>query len=202
MPNDFVNIPVPRDLLHHAVRIASDIARRHAAGGLDLQGAPGQSAAQNTFKGPISSTVPGRTDRHPLDVEPGSYVWPADVVSALGEGNTKAGQTQLMAAFLDLTGGIKLPKGGGMQASGVKKPGLNLTLPPAKKPHPPHLGRAEGGRSDVPIIAAGGEHVTPPADIARKFGGLDRGHQICDKIVHLIRAKEMARLKTAPPPKR
>ena len=41
--------------------------------------------------GPIISKVAGRTDHHPIDVEPESYVIPADVVSGLGEGNTLNG---------------------------------------------------------------------------------------------------------------
>ena len=47
--------------------------------------------------GLINSSVPGRTDQHPLDIPPGSYVIPADVVSALGQGNTLAGSAALDA---------------------------------------------------------------------------------------------------------
>lgn len=45
--------------------------------------------------GPILSSVPGRTDNHPMDVASGSYVMPADHVSSLGEGNTSAGMEVL-----------------------------------------------------------------------------------------------------------
>lgn len=41
--------------------------------------------------GPIHSNVAGRTDHLPINVPSGSYVIPADIVSALGEGNTMAG---------------------------------------------------------------------------------------------------------------
>lgn len=41
--------------------------------------------------GPILSSVPGRTDNHPMDVEEGAYILPADHISSLGEGNTMAG---------------------------------------------------------------------------------------------------------------
>jgi hypothetical protein len=41
--------------------------------------------------GPIHSSVHGRTDHLPMHVPSGSYVVPADVVSAHGEGNTMAG---------------------------------------------------------------------------------------------------------------
>ena len=41
--------------------------------------------------GPIHSAVAGRTDHLPINVPSGSYVIPADIVSAMGEGNTMAG---------------------------------------------------------------------------------------------------------------
>lgn len=63
----------------------------------------GPSAADSALRaarakphvGPIVSTDPGRTDTHPIDVHDGSYVIPADVVSALGENNTLAGMRKL-----------------------------------------------------------------------------------------------------------
>jgi hypothetical protein len=44
-----------------------------------------------THHGPIPSPVAGRTDHLPMHVSSGSYVIPADIVSALGEGNTMNG---------------------------------------------------------------------------------------------------------------
>ena len=41
--------------------------------------------------GPIHSAVAGRTDHLPMHVPSGAYVLPADIVSAMGEGNTAAG---------------------------------------------------------------------------------------------------------------
>jgi len=41
--------------------------------------------------GPIHSNVAGRTDHLPINVPSGSYVIPADIISAMGEGNTMAG---------------------------------------------------------------------------------------------------------------
>src|SRR5438445_2709065 len=49
--------------------------------------------------GPITSAVPGRTDRHNVSVGSGSYVMPADAVSHLGQNNTKAGHAILGAMF-------------------------------------------------------------------------------------------------------
>ena len=42
-------------------------------------------------KGPIHSSVAGRTDHLPMHVASGSYVIPADIISAMGEGNSMAG---------------------------------------------------------------------------------------------------------------
>ena len=47
--------------------------------------------AVNQGSGLLASTGSGRKDILPRDVEPGSYVIPADVVAALGDGNTLAG---------------------------------------------------------------------------------------------------------------
>lgn len=41
--------------------------------------------------GPIKAPVAGRTDHLPMHVPSGSYVIPADIVSAIGEGNTEHG---------------------------------------------------------------------------------------------------------------
>lgn len=41
--------------------------------------------------GPIHSAVGGRTDHLPMNVASGSYVIPADIISAMGEGNSMAG---------------------------------------------------------------------------------------------------------------
>lgn len=49
--------------------------------------------------GPLHSTVAGRTDHLPISVTAGSYVLPADIVSALGEGNTNAGMEVVQELF-------------------------------------------------------------------------------------------------------
>lgn len=49
--------------------------------------------------GPIHSSVAGRTDHLPMHVPTGSYVLPADIVSAGGEGNTAAGFKVLRRMF-------------------------------------------------------------------------------------------------------
>lgn len=47
--------------------------------------------SEKVHVGPIHSPVAGRTDHLPMNVPSGAYVIPADIVSALGEGNTMAG---------------------------------------------------------------------------------------------------------------
>lgn len=58
----------------------------YAAGGYAKGGDAGK-----VHHGPIPSPVAGRTDHLPMHVSSGSYVIPADIVSALGEGNTMNG---------------------------------------------------------------------------------------------------------------
>lgn len=50
---------------------------------------PGGATKLHT--GAISAPVAGRTDHLPVHVPSGSYVVPADIVSAIGEGNTEHG---------------------------------------------------------------------------------------------------------------
>lgn len=57
---------------------------------LAQKGATGNVRAK-LFVGPIHSPVAGRTDHLPMNVPSGAYVIPADIVSAMGEGNTVAG---------------------------------------------------------------------------------------------------------------
>lgn len=65
-----------------AVAAAMNTARQARATGGDVR---------KTHVGPIHSSVAGRTDHLPMHVPSGAYVIPADIVSALGEGNTMAG---------------------------------------------------------------------------------------------------------------
>lgn len=51
--------------------------------------------------GPIDSAVPGRTDKHNMNVESGSYVLPSETISHLGENNTEAGYEIAKRMFPD-----------------------------------------------------------------------------------------------------
>lgn len=72
--------------------------------------------------GLFPSSVPGRTDKLPVTVAAGSYIIPADIVSALGEGNTLAG-TKLLESIVGehkprfaSGGGVKIIAAGGEYA--------------------------------------------------------------------------------------
>lgn len=81
-----------QDTLHD--RLASRIPR---AGGGALNGPDVSSDRLHT--GPIHSPVAGRTDHLPMHVPSGSYVIPADIIGAMGEGNTMAGFKHMRKMF-------------------------------------------------------------------------------------------------------
>lgn len=140
--------------------------------------------------GPIHSGVAGRTDHLPMNVRSGSYVLPADIVSAMGEGNTVAGfkiakKLPNMFSARDRTKGT--PYG---------ESGLPYGVP---MPHK----AAGGATSKVPIVAAGGELVYSPEEVALIGGGdLDDGHKILDEFVRQFRAKTVDTLRKLPPPRK
>jgi len=148
--------------------------------------AEGGPATTKVHVGPIHSPVAGRTDHLPMHVPSGAYVIPADIISAMGEGNTMAGFKVANTIF------SKLPYMGGL-------PGEDAQLGiPAK-------GKAAGGGIEeaVPIVAAGGEYVVSPDEVRRiGEGDLDRGHQELDLFIKLMREKTIKTLKTLPGPKK
>lgn len=143
--------------------------------------------------GPIVSTVPGRTDRHSMNVPSGSYVLPAETVSHLGQNNTLAGMNILNKMFHSGPYGSAMPGG---------------------HPHPPHFptmpkmrmsdeggGRGEGTGEPVPVETAGGEFTIHP-DIVKIIGGGDlaHGHAVLDAWVMKRRKDHIATLKGLKPP--
>jgi hypothetical protein len=140
--------------------------------------------------GLFASAGAGRTDIHNRQVPAGGYVVPADVVSALAEGNTLGG-----SAVLD-------------RMMGTNKKTQKPNPSPMAGPAP--VMQAKGGTSGknahagqpTPVVVAGGEHYIPPEAIINKFGDLQRGHKILDAFVKNIRAKNIQTLKKLPGPKR
>ena len=158
-----------------AIAIAlSESRKKRATGGTMTKSftAPKMSGIKPHI-GPIHSAVAGRTDHLPMHVPSGSYVIPADIISAMGEGNTMAG-FKIMNDITKMYGG--LPKAfadGGMAGD------------------------------HVPIVAAGGEYVIPPEVVINIGGGdMDSGHTELDDFVKKMRAKTVKTLKALPPPKK
>jgi len=141
-------------------------------------------------EGPIHSPVAGRTDHLPMNVESGSYVIPADIISSMGEGNTMAGFKIARRMF-------------------SSSPYFNQQKQPyTASPSPytegkPYGARASGGRAPVEIVAAGGEYVISPDDVTRLGDGdIDHGHEILDHFVKGYRNKTIKTLQKLPGPKR
>jgi hypothetical protein len=171
-----------------AVAIALNVARKQRAFG-------GTTTTTTTtgpvmpHVGPIHSPVAGRTDHLPMHVKSGSYVVPADIISAMGEGNTMAGFKSAKMVF----SGTPYTKGGVYGQS--------------TSPYGAMMPKAEGGATDgddlVPIVAAGGEYVVSPEEVGNIGGGdLDHGHKVLDAFVLKMRDKTIKTLQTLPGPKK
>jgi hypothetical protein len=182
-----------------AIAIALNVARKHReGGGLNMlhipHNRPKKLRAPRAFRatqhrihiGPIHSSVAGRTDHLPMHVPSGSYVIPADIISAGGEGNTIAGFKHARRVF----GGN--PYGGGSAPYGQ-----------SGGPYGMAKGGSTEGDGGVPIVAAGGEYVVHP-DAVRDVGGgdLDTGHKVLDEFVKRIRKELIGTLKKLPGPKK
>ena len=125
--------------------------------------------------GPLDSAVAGRTDHLPVSVPADAYVIPADVVSALGQGNTASGFKVLQATLREMT----------LQHLQSGRP--TLQAPPGK----------------VDVMVAGGEFVVPPAVVAALGDGdLKVGHRVLDRFVVQARQKNIARLRAMPGPRK
>ena len=181
-----------------AVAIALSKSRSaKAMGGQSYFGNPSAGMENKIHVGAIKSAVAGRTDHLPMHVHSGSYVIPADIVSAMGEGNTEAGFKVAESIFHP----VVQPKsiwGSVPYMSGT--PGANAYIGMPKK--------AEGGQLQpslppVPIVAAGGEYVIPPEAVTHLGGGdINRGHKELDNFVKMMRAKTVQTLRKLPPPKK
>ena len=175
--------------IDNALRVA-----REAGGPFNLKASPVKQIARprKLHVGPIHSAVAGRTDHLNMHVPRGAYVLPADFVSGLGEGNTAAGFKVVKTLF----GEPDYVEGEPYGVPAARLP-YGVNSPPA---------RATGGSVDddgVPIIAAGGEVVLSPAQVARVGrGNLDDGHKILDHLVKKGRAANIATLSKLPGPKR
>ncbi len=164
-----------------AVAIALDTARRSRAAGGKITSPPPEITTDKVHTGPIHSPVAGRTDHLPMHVPSGSYVIPADIISAMGEGNTMAGFRVANQIFTKPKSRVMgMPYEGGE----FKKDENTSSTP-------------------VPIVAAGGEYVIHPDDIIFiGKGDIDTGHEALDEFVLKMRAKTVKTLKGLAGPKK
>ena len=182
--SEMIHAGHPKD---QAIAAALNTARESHAHGMKVPKVPKPYKPKfgHLHIGPIHSPVAGRTDHLPMHVPSGSYVIPADIISAMGEGNTIAGFKHMRRVFGGAPyGGSGMPYG---QGSG---------------PYGEHL--ATGGEADaVPIVAAGGEYVLSPEQVRQAGGGdLEMGHRVLDEFVNRKRAETVKTLKNLPGPKK
>lgn len=128
--------------------------------------------ATKLHTGAIKAPVAGRTDHLPMHVPSGSYVIPADIISAIGEGNTAHG-------FDIIDYMVKQRMAGG----GEVDPG---------SPSEPVAIVAAGGEYVIP----------PDAVKGFGGGDLDAGHKTLDEWVKSERANTIKTLKSLPGPRK
>lgn len=188
-----------------AIAAALQTARESAKGGLrmPMPKVPKMGGRMKLHTGPIHSAVAGRTDHLPMHVPSGSYVIPADIVSAMGEGNTMAGFKNIKRIFGGMPYGVK----GGVYGQGSTPYGQSAGLPynATSAPYGMDLpAKAEGGEVDaVPIVAAGGEYVLSPEEVRKVGNGdLETGHKVLDAFIKRYRKETIDTLKKLPGPKK
>jgi len=162
--------------------------QRAAGGALKLAYAIKRAEGGQVFEGPIVSAVPGRTDKHEMDVGSGSYVIPAEAVSHLGENNTLAGLQKIkqlgahgIRKMVHMARGASAIRGKHRAAGGAAMS--------------PNTGRP------VPVVTAGGEHVLSPQEVTIiGDGDVALGHRLLDNWVMQNRKKHIATLQALKPP--
>ena len=113
-----------------AIAAALNTARKLAGGSTTTTTEPSSFMGNPPIhEGPILSPVAGRTDHLPMHVASGSYVIPADIISAMGEGNTMAG---FKVAKIIFGTGEPAPKAAGGPANTVPivAAGGEFVIPP------------------------------------------------------------------------
>lgn len=128
--------------------------------------------ATKLHTGAIKAPVAGRTDHLPMHVPSGSYVIPADIVSAIGEGNTAHGFD-----IVDYMVKQRMASGGDVNEMGRGDPVAIV---------------AAGGEYVIP----------PEAVVGFGGGDMDAGHKALDEWVKFERANTIKTLQKLPPPKK
>ncbi len=191
-PKPKLKLPEP-EIQPSWLDIVNEKQKKRASGGGVGNFNPERGAAIGLSRqGIIKSTVPGRTDKLNLNVPSGSYVIPADIPSALGQGNTTAGGAILDRMFNKGPYGMNLPRAKSGSRVGQRKSSLSKQS------------FADGGDTGqiTPILAAGGEYMIHPETVSNLGNGdMDLGHSILDSFVKQVRAKHISTLRRLAPPK-
>lgn len=171
-----------------------DTARQHrAGGGISLAQLPSparqaqRDLSHDSFhaKGLFASDVAGRTDRIPRSVTADSFVFPADVVSTLGQGNTLAGAKIMDSIMGSGPYGVRLKR-----ADGGAAPALSHVMVAG--------GEYLGHRDDLARIGARIRH----AGKSKARTDIAAGHEWARGFVDKVRAHAKAFLRNAPKPKK
>lgn len=176
-----------------AIAVALSNARKYgrAYGGMAPWYVRQEARSLTSPHGMINSAIPGRTDKLPMNVAAGSYILPADIPSAIGQGNSMAGGQILSKMFTSGPYGLPTMKS---RSSGYSGPRLSLRPPRIRgyagggsaddaiesvmrrnaleisKPYLDHIGPNEA-YDDSPTIAAGNRAHAPIYDALTQEGG-------------------------------
>ena len=161
----------------------ADVPRKYARGG-SVAAPKFATKPAKLASGGLNSALPGRSDKLGIGAKPGAFVMPADVVSAVGQGNSKAGMAVLDGMFKSGPYGAHLPRGGARSA-----------VPRRGKPT-----FADGGV--VPIAVSGGEYIIEPEEIIAQFGDIETGHQALEQFAKDQRQDYIKTLRSLPGPRR
>ena len=172
--------------------------------GVPKRRADGGGVTDSGFSGALGGDTPGRADKLPVTVPDGSHVVPADVVGALGEGNTGAGLKHLGKMFPAPK--IRAPKASIPKSPHMAAPHLlapKISMPKMKAPSSPGMPKhADGGKANgVKCALSDGEFVIHPSHVVKiGEGDAERGHRAIDHWMMGVRRDDIERRKRLPPP--
>jgi hypothetical protein len=173
---------------------------KHAPGGrsyeqalaIALKTAGVPKRANGGHVGALRGKTMGRADEILTSVADGSHIIPADITSALGDGNSEAGFAKLEKIFPS-------QRALGGRISGMKgmKGILGSRMP--KMPRMPSMKFSRGGA--VPVKLSDGEFAIAPEHVTRVGGGdIERGHRCLDHWIVSTRKADIERRKRLPGP--